>query len=111
MTKGLRDFHVVDELYLTRRLSDFDTLLHTSFNGDCPEFGLQDCREEQVPVLYERKIGRGAIMYLTLGHCRGHYDLKPMADYYPHVERCSWNYPIFYKLLRRGIAWGVSAVR
>lgn len=109
MTKGLRNFSVIDELYLTRQLADFDTLLHTSFKGDCDEFGLVGCDEEQVPVLYERQIGKGAVLYLTLGHCRGHYDLKPLADYYPHVERCSWNYPIFYELLRRGIRWGMRS--
>lgn len=108
MTDGLRDFSVIDELYLTRKLADFDTLLHTSFKGDCPEFALSACDEDQVPVLYERKVGKGAIMYLTLGHCRGHYDLRPLAEYYPHVERCAWNYPVFYELLRRGVAWGTA---
>lgn len=106
MTAGLRDFSVVDELYLTRQTGDIETLLHTSFKGDCPEFGLQGLDETQVPVLYERKIGNGVIMYLTLGHCRGHYDLQPIAAYYPHVERCAWNYPVFYELLRRAIRWG-----
>ncbi|WP_340588825.1 ThuA domain-containing protein [Erythrobacter alti] len=108
MTRGLRDFSVVDELYLTRRTSGFTTLLHTSFSGKCPDFGEQDWHEPEVPVLYERKVGKGAILYLTLGHCRGHYDLRPLADYFPHPERCAWNYPIFYELLRRGIGWGTG---
>lgn len=107
MTRGLRDFSVIDELYLTRRLSDFETLLHTRFTGTCEEFGDTHWNEEEVPVLYERKVGKGTIMYLTLGHCRGHYDLQPLAQYYPHPERCSWNYPVFYELLRRGIRWGI----
>ena len=46
-----------------------------------------------------------AVLYLTLGHCRGHYDMQPMIEYYPQVERCAWNLPVFYDLLRRGIAW------
>jgi hypothetical protein len=28
-----------------------------------------------------------------------------IADYYPVVERCAWNLPAFYELLRRGIAY------
>jgi len=25
--------------------------------------------------------------------------------YYPEVERCAWDLPVFYDLLRRGIDW------
>ena len=108
MTAGLRDFQVVDELYLTDRTADIDVLLHTQFTGTCPEFGTRDWAEDQVPVLYQRSVGNGAVLYLTLGHCRGHYDLAPLAPFYPHPERCAWNYPIFYELLRRGIQWGMA---
>ncbi|WP_380875971.1 hypothetical protein ACFB49_06800 [Sphingomonas sp. DBB INV C78] len=106
MTEGLRDFRIEDELYLNRRTADLDVLLHTSFTGHCAEFRDADWDEAEVPVLYERKVGRGAVLYLTLGHCRGHYDLEPLASFWPHPQRCGWNYPIFYELLRRGIAWG-----
>jgi type 1 glutamine amidotransferase len=57
------------------------------------------------PVLYVRRFGEGEILHLTLGHCRGHYDLQPLLDFNPIVERCSWNMPVYYELLRRGIAW------
>jgi hypothetical protein len=26
-------------------------------------------------------------------------------DYYPEIERCSWNLPVYYDLLRRGLLW------
>lgn len=107
LTRSLRAFNVIDELYLTHRTADIEVLLHTSFSGICPEFGPQQWDEAEVPVLYERKIGRGSILYLTLGHCRGHYDLEPIARFYPHPERCAWNYPVYYELLRRAIAWGM----
>ena len=107
MTRGLRDFRVEDELYLTRRTADLDVLLHTSFTGRCDEFRDAEWDEPQVPVLYERAVGQGAVLYLTLGHCRGHYDLKPLADFWPHPQRCAWNYPVFHELLRRGISWGM----
>lgn len=108
MTQGLRAFSVIDELYLTRRTAEIDVLLHTTYSGVCPEFGPQEWDESEVPVLYERRIGRGSVLYLTLGHCRGHYDLKPLAEFYPHPERCSWNYPVYYELLRRAIRWGIA---
>jgi len=45
------------------------------------------------------------VLYLTLGHCRGHYDMQPLIDWYPHRERGAWELPVYYELLRRGIAW------
>lgn len=106
MTRGLRDFRIEDELYLGRRSAEIDVLLHTSFTGSCREFRDAEWDEAEVPVLYERRIGEGAVLYLTLGHCRGHYDLQPVTAFWPHPQRCGWNYPVFYELLRRGIAWG-----
>lgn len=108
LTEGLRDFRVEDELYLTQRTADIDVLLHTSFKGKCPEFGDDTWDEPVVPVLYERKFGSGSVLYLTLGHCRGHYDLRPLTNFWPHPQRCAWNYPIYYELLRRSIRWGCS---
>lgn len=107
MTEGLRAFRVEDELYLVRQRADLAVLLHTSFAGSCPEFRDSEWNEHEVPVLYERKVGEGAVLYLTLGHCRGHYDLQPVAPFWPHPQRCAWNYPVFYELLRRGIRWGL----
>ena len=40
-----------------------------------------------------------------LGHCRGHYDMQPIMDKYPRIERGSWQLPQYYELLRRGIAY------
>jgi type 1 glutamine amidotransferase len=106
MTRGLRAFNTIDELYLVRPTAPIDVLMHTSFTGSCPEFVDREWDEAQVPVLYERRLWRGSVLYLTLGHCRGHYDLAPIRPFNPHPERGSWNYPIFYELLRRAIAWG-----
>lgn len=110
MSKGLRSFVIEDELFLTRRTAEIDVLLHTSFTGSCPEFRDEQWDERQVPILYERRIGHGGILYLTLGHCRGHYDLRPVASFWPHPQRCGWNYPVFYELLRRGVRWGLPSL-
>ena len=106
MTSGLRDFRVEDELYLCHRTGAIEVLLHTSFTGQCPEFRDAEWDEPEVPVLYESAIGSGRVLYLTLGHCRGHYDLRPLADFWPHPQRCAWNYPVYYELLRRALRWG-----
>jgi len=44
------------------------------------------------------------VLYCTLGHCRGKYDMRPMIDEYPAVERGSWKLPVYHELLRRGSA-------
>ena len=45
------------------------------------------------------------MLYLTLGHCRGHYDMQPLMDFYPVVEKGSWALPVYYDLVGRGIGW------
>jgi type 1 glutamine amidotransferase len=62
-------------------------------------------------VLYLRRVGRGEVLYNTLGHCRGRYDMRPIMDVYPRVERCAWEKPVFYELLRRGLAWAAARER
>jgi len=58
--------------------------------------------------MYLRPLGEGCVLYNTLGHCRGHYDMRPVTDYYPKIERCSWEIPQYYELLKRGIRWGLG---
>jgi type 1 glutamine amidotransferase len=108
ITAGLRDFSIEDELYLSRRTAEIDVLMYSSFTGTCPEFVESDWDEAEVPILYERRLGKGSVLYCTLGHCRGHYDLQPVARFFPHPQRCSWNYPVFYEILRRAIRWGMG---
>lgn len=108
LTRGIDDFEVVDELYLSRTTASIDVLMQTRFAGEATGFIQQDWPETIVPILYTRDIGKGRIVYNTLGHCRGHYDLPDMAPWYPHPERCAWNYPVYHELLRRGIDWAMT---
>ncbi|WP_218647609.1 ThuA domain-containing protein [Sphingobium lactosutens] len=110
MTAGIASFETIDEQYLMQHSNTLEVLLETRFSGQTPGFpDNADWSQQQVhPVLYSKKYGRGEIMYLTLGHCRGHYDLQPYLDYVPVPERCSWNLPVYYDLLRRGIRWSMS---
>ncbi len=108
LTQGLRDFVVEDEQYLCTCHPGNHTLLTTRFAGPTPEFVRSEWAEADHPVLYTRASHGGEILYLTLGHCRGRYDLRPLADFYPFVERCAWQHPVFHELLRRGIVWGMG---
>lgn len=105
LTRGIVDFVTEDELYLSHTTAEIDTLLQTRFEGEATGFVDHTWPETVVPILYTRDMGKGRIVYNALGHCRGHYDLPGMQDFYPVPERCSWNYPVYYELLRRGISW------
>ncbi len=105
LTRGIDDFVIEDELYLSHVTADIDTLMHTRFSGEAVGFVEKDWPETVVPILYTRDIGKGRIVYNALGHCRGHYDLPGMQDFYPVPERCSWNYAVYYDMLRRSISW------
>ncbi len=111
LVKGVEPFEATDELYLCDYHGDLHALLETEFTGKAPGFVDEDWPDkERRLVYYIHTVGKGEVLYLTLGHCRGHYDMVPVVDYYPEIERCSWELPVFYDLLRRGIQWSVDSV-
>ena len=105
LVEGIKPFETSDELYLMETYGARHVLLETEFGGDATGFVEDKWAKAKHPVFYLHPQGKGCVLYLTLGHCRGHYDMQPMLDYYPTVERCAWDLPVFYDLLRRGIAW------
>ncbi|MEO2175511.1 MAG: ThuA domain-containing protein [bacterium] len=109
LTSGLDDFEIEDEPYYCEFLGENKVLLEASYDAPSTgyarsEFGID--RESQ-PQMYLHPVGEGQVLYLTLGHCTGKYDMQPIVDVVP-VTRCAWKYPVFYELLRRGIAWGID---
>lgn len=110
LTSGIEDFTVVDELYLSKTVAPIKVLMQTNFKGEATGFVESDWDDDAIPILYLRDHGKGAVLYNTLGHCRGHYDLPEMIPFYEHPERCSWNYPIYYETLRRGIRWAMGHI-
>jgi len=105
LVQGIEPFETTDELYLSDTHADLHVLLDAGFEGEATGFVRSRWRHARHPVMYLRELGRGAVLYLTLGHCRGHYDLQPLMDYWPTVDRCAWDLPVFHRLLRRGLAW------
>lgn len=106
LVAGIEAFEADDELYLCRIHGDLHLLLETRFSGEATGFVESDWPDDAPrPVYYIHRVGKGEVLYLNLGHCRGHYDMRPMIDYYPRVERGAWALPVYGELLRRGIAY------
>lgn len=113
LVSGIDSFETDDELYLLELHDegDLQPLLHTTWRGEATGFAEGDWTDgpERHLVQYLRPLGDGAVLYNTLGHCRGHWDMVPIVDYYPKVERCSWERPEYHELLRRAIRWSLGA--
>jgi hypothetical protein len=106
LVQGIEEFETDDELYLSRIHGDLHVLLDTEYSGEANGFIESDWHgNEPRPVYYLNPVGRGEVLYLNLGHCRGHYDMRPLMDYYPQIERGSWERPEYYELLRRAIRY------
>jgi type 1 glutamine amidotransferase len=105
LVRGISSFTVTDEQYLVETYGTLEVLLNTTFEGETVDFVHAHWPRQNHPVFYLNRLGKGAVLYLTLGHCRGHYDMEPLDTYYAEVERCAWGSPVYYTLLRRGIDW------
>ena len=105
LTRGIEPFETTDELYLMEQHGDLHVLLDTEFAGDATGFDEHEWEPGRHPVMYIKAQGDGAVLYNTLGHCRGHYDMQPFLDWWPSIDRCAWDLPVFHELLRRGIDW------
>jgi type 1 glutamine amidotransferase len=109
LVAGVEPFETTDELYLNEypNRAALVPLLQTVYRGDARGFvdGDWNGSGNDHLVMYLRPLGEGAVLYNTLGHCRGHYDMVPLKDYYPNVDRCAWDLPVFYELLRRSLRW------
>lgn len=109
---GIKPFESgYDELYLCEYHGTIEPLLETHWSGDT---GLGAFAENLWPdndprlVLYRRPLGSGCVLYFTLGHRRGHYDMiaPPFNGmYWPQIETGSWEVAEYHELLRRGLEW------
>jgi type 1 glutamine amidotransferase len=113
LVAGIESFDTDDELYLSEYTdrAALVPLLHTTWQGVAKGFVEADWTTTDPThlVMYLRPLGEGAVLYNTLGHCRGHFDMVPVMDYYPRIERCSWEVPAYHELLRRSIRWARGA--
>ena len=122
LVAGIEAFEVDDELYLSEYHGTHHALLHTHFRGEAPGFVAGSWPQAATAdsttmsadagsaryrhlVMYLHPHDGGEVLYCTLGHCRGKYDMRPMIPEYPTVERGSWKLPVYHELLRRSIRW------
>jgi type 1 glutamine amidotransferase len=113
LVAGIEPFQADDELYLCEYHGAIEPLLETHWTGDSgPGFAERDWpHDEPRLVMYRRPLGDGCVLYLTLGHCRGHWDMiaPPFNGmYWPKIERGAWELDEFHTLLRRGIEWAAA---
>ena len=115
LVEGIEDFDANDELYLCEYHGELEPLLQTRWTGDTHGFAEGSWPQDDPRlVMYRRPLGRGCVLYLTLGHCRGHYDMvgpPHNGAYWPNVHRGSWEVAEFYELLRRGLSWAAAPAR
>ena len=112
LTQGIEDFEVEDEEpYYCESLGEQAVLLEASYSERSRGYMRSDYGTDRTahPQMYLHPYGAGEVLYLSLGHCAGKHDMKPMVDVIP-VVRGSWNSPVYYELLRRGIRWGIGAL-
>lgn len=111
LVKDIPTFTVDDELYLSVHHGEQTTLLHTHWNGTTEAFVDADWEsDEPRPCMYLHPFGEGEVLYLTLGHCRGKYDMQPAMEEYPEPEFGAWKTDEYYELLRRGIRWAMGTL-
>ena len=77
ITRGLHDFRTSDELYI-----------HEAVAPDAEILSVAEWEGEQHPMAYTRRVGRGAVVYLALGH-----------------DSASWDHPAFRQLVVNGVRW------
>ena len=112
LTQGIDDFDVDDEEpYYCEPLGEQHVLLDASYNQPSAGYVRSDYGTDRDvhPQMYLHPWGEGQVLYLSLGHCAGKHDMKPLADIVP-VVRGSWDSPTYYELLRRSIRWGIGAL-
>jgi uncharacterized protein len=111
LTEGIEPFETDDELYLCEYYGPLTPLLETMYGGTPRGYVEREWPLERRLVAYVKDLGRGSVLYLTLGHCASRWDMRPFLDDFPRVDRGSWRLPVYYELLRRGIGWASQPSR
>ena len=108
LVAGVGDFTITDEIYVSELAGDLTVLLDVAYDGPCPGFETDHALSPRQPVLFTRPQGAGSVTYLTLGHCRGRFDLADIgiADL-GVLDRVAWDSAQYREVLRRCVAWAV----
>lgn len=111
LVTGIDDFVTTDEFYVSELAPDLKVILDVGFQGECRGFETDRVEEPtRLPVLYTRRQGNGEVTYLTLGHCRGRFDVADLGI--PDlgvVDHAAWDSTDYRRILARAIGWAVHA--
>ena len=111
LVEGIEPFEATDEIYLCEYYGEVRPLLETRFSGTFDSGYVENEWLDDAPrlVAYTHPVGEGEVLYLTLGHCCGRYDMRPIQDV-AEVVRGSWENPVFIELLRRSLRWAMRTL-
>jgi type 1 glutamine amidotransferase len=102
LLKGIEPFEVDDEIYVIEHMDDIEVLLETRWGGEA--LGGRQIEEGRRPLMYRWHVGKGAVLYLALGHCNRPFDTPRPGASQPD-RRGPWGLPVYQELIRRGVAW------
>lgn len=121
LTKDLPEsFEVIDEPYMIEIQHPADTqlLLTAELGPDDSAPGTGFVYDEDTALLpdgktrvlgYTRKVGKGGVTYIALGHCHSPANQnRPATSERPAVLRNTWESDAYMQLLRNAIEWGVG---
>jgi type 1 glutamine amidotransferase len=107
LVTGIPSFVTTDEIYVMALREDLEVLLDAEYEGECRGFETSHTGSRtRHPVLYTRDEGQGRVVYFTLGHCRGRFDISDLGV--PDlgvIDRVAWQSPEYREVLRRCVAW------
>jgi len=108
LVADLADFEVTDEAYCCEFTTDVEVLLETTVSSRTMRKVPAAVDDASVgrPLLYLRRRGKGEVLYLTLGHARGRWDMQPLMEECS-VDRGPWESAEFLEVVRRGLSWGL----
>jgi len=111
LVEGMESFEATDEIYLCEYFGEVKPLLETRFTGTFQSGYVENEWLDDDPrlVAYTHPVGDGEVLYITLGHCCGRYDMRPIQEI-AEVVRGSWENPTFIELLRRALRWGAGTL-
>jgi type 1 glutamine amidotransferase len=106
LVAGMEPFEASDEIYLCQYYGEIKPLLETRFVGTFHNGYIENDWPVDEPrlVAYTHAVGDGEVLYVTLGHCCGKYDMRPAQDI-AEIVRGSWENPTYIELLRRAVRW------
>ncbi len=106
LVRGMEPFEATDELYLCEYYGEMRPLLETRYTGTFHAGYIENEWPVDEPrlVAYTHPVGAGEVLYITLGHCCGRHDMRPIQEV-AEVVRGSWENPVYLDLLRRALRW------